>query len=84
MFSVYEGGACFSPDVLDITKEDIMARFVEVGQTKKINTRGQTKCPYTEVPFSIPNFENYGSMTARTNYKAIIIIALFILVLHKW
>lgn len=32
-FSVYEGGACFSPDVLDITTEDIMSRFVEVCQT---------------------------------------------------
>ena len=33
LFSVYEGGACFSPDVLDITTEDIMSRFVEVCQT---------------------------------------------------
>ena len=30
MFSVYESGACFSPDVLDITTEDILGRFVEV------------------------------------------------------
>lgn len=36
MFSVYESGACFSPDVLDITTEDIMSRFVEVCQTKKV------------------------------------------------
>lgn len=34
-FSVYESGACFSPDVLDITSEDILSRFVEVCPTKK-------------------------------------------------
>lgn len=34
-FSVYESGACFSPDVLDITSEDILSRFVEVCYTKK-------------------------------------------------
>ena len=30
VFSVYENGACFSPDVLDITSEDLLMRFVEV------------------------------------------------------
>ena len=34
-FSVYESGACFSPDVLDITSEDILSRFVEVCPTRK-------------------------------------------------
>ena len=34
-FPVYESGACFSPDVLDITSEDILSRFVEVCPTKK-------------------------------------------------
>ena len=30
IFSVYEAGSCFSPEVLDITPEDILSRFVEV------------------------------------------------------
>ena len=34
-FSVYESGACFAPDVLDITSEDILSRFVEVCLTRK-------------------------------------------------
>lgn len=34
-FSVYESGACFSPDVLDITSEDILSRFVEVCPSRK-------------------------------------------------
>lgn len=34
-FPVYESGACFSPDVLDITSEDILSRFVEVCPTRK-------------------------------------------------
>lgn len=34
-FSVYESGACFAPDVLDITSEDILSRFVEVCPTRK-------------------------------------------------
>ena len=29
-FSVYENGACFSPEVLDITSEDLLKHFVEV------------------------------------------------------
>lgn len=29
-FSVYEDGSCFDPSVLDITDDDILARFREV------------------------------------------------------
>lgn len=38
MFSVYENGACFSPDVLDITSEDILARFVEVSKQDQLSS----------------------------------------------
>ena len=40
MFSVYESGSCFSPDVLDITSEDILSRFVDVSRPGSV-------CPST-------------------------------------
>lgn len=52
---MYESGACFSPDVLDITKEDIMARFVEVPLTKKINTSRKQSISNKNVLYQVPS-----------------------------
>lgn len=37
-FSVYEDGSCFDPSVLDITDDDILARFREVRKQNILHT----------------------------------------------
>lgn len=51
IFSVYESGACFSPDVLDITSEDILSRFVEVCPTRK-SEKDVTQVTYNDLKFT--------------------------------
>lgn len=65
---VYEGGACFSPDVLDITTEDIMSRFVE-GIVNVASVSLQIGYPtVASVPHSIINgFKNVAAVAVETN-----------------
>ena len=42
-FSVYESGSVFSPDVLDITEEDILSKFLQVTDLT-ISYEGVLKC----------------------------------------
>jgi len=65
---VYEGGACFSPDVLDITTEDIMSRFVE-GIVNVASVSLQIGYPtVASVPHSIINgFKNVAAVAVETS-----------------
>lgn len=65
---VYEGGACFSPDVLDITTEDIMSRFVE-GIVNVASVSLQIGYPtVASVPHSIINgFKNVAAVAVETD-----------------
>ncbi|KAJ7337753.1 60S acidic ribosomal protein P0 [Desmophyllum pertusum] len=65
---VYEGGACFSPDVLDITSEDILSCFV-AGIVNVASVSLQIGYPtVASVPHSIINgFKNVAAVAVETN-----------------
>ncbi|XP_058943912.1 large ribosomal subunit protein uL10 [Pocillopora verrucosa] len=64
---VYESGACFSPDVLDITSEDILSRFVE-GIVNVASVSLEIGYPtVASVPHSIINgFKNIAAVAVET------------------
>lgn len=65
---VYESGACFCPDVLDITTEDILGRFVE-GIVNIASVSLQIGYPtVASVPHSIINgFKNLAAVAVETD-----------------
>ncbi|XP_068736246.1 large ribosomal subunit protein uL10-like [Montipora capricornis] len=65
---VYENGACFSPDVLDITSEDLLMRFVE-GIVNISAVSLEIGYPtVASVPHSIINgFKNVAAVAVETN-----------------
>lgn len=64
---VYEGGACFSPDVLDITSEDILSRFI-TGIVNVASVSLEIGYPtVASVPHSIINgFKNIAAVAVET------------------
>lgn len=64
---VYESGACFAPDVLDITSEDILSRFVE-GIVNVASVSLEIGYPtVASVPHSIINgFKNIAAVAVET------------------
>lgn len=64
---VYEGGACFSPDVLDITSEDILSRFI-TGIVNVASVSLEIGYPtVVSVPHSIINgFKNIAAVAVET------------------